>query len=57
MDHGITFDPLSARDAENLLNCGVVKEIVRGGKVVAKRRFVARQTDVVNVELWLEWIS
>jgi hypothetical protein len=53
----VTLNPLSAYDAKNFLNFGIVEEVVRDGEIIAEWRVVTWHADVINVELWLNWIA
>jgi hypothetical protein len=51
------LNPLTAGDTQSFLNCCVVHENIGLTEIVAKRRLFARNTDVIDIEFWVEGVS
>ena len=53
----LALNPSSAFDSKDFLDRCLSKKVVGWAEVVAKRWIAAWFSDVVNVELWLNWVS
>lgn len=57
MDELAAFLPSSAGDTEQLLGRVQIEKVVGWGEVVAEGWSSTWLSDIVNVEIWVEWVS
>jgi len=57
VDNLVALSPGSSLNSKDIKDVIFGQEVIRWGHIIAKWRLITSFSDVINVELWLEWIS